>query len=231
VHKWEDKLAATEFSPRTASASLRFSLVLSPESTCQKFKLRSRLKLPGRQKESKVAKDASQSADVAAPQVSQQPALPAGTSSGSHLSNQPSPSGQTNMSESTIRTNSQPAQQPVGISSQSNLRDELFPSGQTYGLRVLHEPPNPIVDIVFIHGLTGDSYDTWLERKSGIYWPKGLLCKDVPDARIMAFGYDADVTKILGPVSQNRLADHAGSLLADLANTRDKEESVRIPSF
>jgi hypothetical protein len=204
VHKWEDKFAAAESSPRTASASLLFSLVLSPGINISKCK---------------VAKDASQSADVAAPQVSQQPALPAGTSSGSHLSNQPSPSGQTNMSESTIRTN------------QSNLRDELFPGGQTYGLRVLHEPPNPIVDIVFIHGLTGDSYDTWLERKSGIYWPKGLLCKDVPDARIMAFGYDADVTKILGPVSQNRLADHAGSLLADLANTRDKEESVRIPSF
>ncbi|KAI9760567.1 MAG: hypothetical protein M1840_002382 [Geoglossum simile] len=69
---------------------------------------------------------------------------------------------------------------------------DIFPNRQVYGLRVLHQPAEPVVDIIFIHGLTGNSYDAWLEAKSGIYWPIQLLGRDVPDARIMSFGYDAD---------------------------------------
>jgi hypothetical protein len=106
------------------------------------------------------------------------------------------------------------------------ISQDLFPKKQIYGLRVLHEPPKALVDIVFIHGLTGNSYDTWLEMKSGIYWPTQLLSKDVPDARIMTFGYDADVMKFLGPVGQNNIRDHALNLLGDLAARRAKDESV-----
>lgn len=75
------------------------------------------------------------------------------------------------------------------------------PHGETHGLRVLYQPPDvskTLVDIVFVHGLTGDSYNTWLEKETQTYWPKDILSVDVPDARILAFGYDADVTKILG---------------------------------
>ncbi len=96
----------------------------------------------------------------------------------------------------------------------------------TYGLRVLCSPPQPSVDIVFVHGLTGNSYKTWLEAESEIYWPVHLLRKDISDARILAFGYDADVTKFLGPVSQNNLRDHARELISDVAGLRAEDGSV-----
>jgi len=108
--------------------------------------------------------------------------------------------------------------------------ERLFPSGDTLGLRVLYTPTdssNTLIDIVFVHGLTGDSYNTWLEANSGTYWPVHLLRHSVPNARIMAFGYDADVAKFLGPVSQNNLRDHASTLLGDLARIRRKTDSVR----
>ncbi len=109
---------------------------------------------------------------------------------------------------------------------QPSLRERLFPNGTTYGLRVLHDPAEPLIDIIFVHSLTGDLYDTWLEAESGIYWPVHLLSKDVPDARILTFEYDADVTKLLGPVSQNNLRDHAAVLLTELANVRAEDDSV-----
>lgn len=118
------------------------------------------------------------------------------------------------------------SQRTPNPTSQASLRERLFPNGDTYGLRVLHEPAEPLVDIIFVHGLTGDSYNTWLDVESGTYWPVHLLSKDVPDARIMAFGYDADVTKFPGPVSQNNLRDHALALLNEVAAVRSGEDSV-----
>jgi len=108
--------------------------------------------------------------------------------------------------------------------------EELFPSGDTLGLRVLYTPTdtsNTLVDIIFVHGLTGNSYNTWLETKSDIYWPVHLLRHDVPNARIMAFGYDADVAKLLGPVGQSNIREHASTLLEELAHRRVGAESVR----
>ncbi|MCJ1344209.1 hypothetical protein MMC31_002412 [Peltigera leucophlebia] len=105
---------------------------------------------------------------------------------------------------------------------------EMFPNGGTIGLRVLHTPtntPNNLVDIIFVHGLTGNSYNTWLDEKSKTYWPVHLLRHSLPNARIMTFGYNADVAKLIGPVGQNSLRDHALTLLGDLARIRREPES------
>ncbi len=93
------------------------------------------------------------------------------------------------------------------------------------GLQVISQPESPAVDIVFIHGLTGSSYNTWLSENN-VYWPTELLLADIPDARIMTFGYDADVTKLLGPVSQNSVRDHAADLIGDLSATRNEDGTV-----
>ena len=106
--------------------------------------------------------------------------------------------------------------------------------GQTYGLKVLYEPVDVsklLVDIIFIHGLTGDSLNTWLEKESNVHWPTDLLKDDVDNARILAFGYDADVTKAFGPVSQNKISDHAQNLLGDLDPSRNEEHSVCLSIF
>jgi hypothetical protein len=107
----------------------------------------------------------------------------------------------------------------------------LFQDKQTEGLRLLYAPANglkTVADIVFIHGLTGTSEKTWLDKQSGVYWPLDLLAADIPNIRILAFGYDADVTKLLGAVSQNDLRSHGEALLSDLAALRDETNTVLL---
>ncbi|KAK4160240.1 hypothetical protein QBC43DRAFT_293131 [Cladorrhinum sp. PSN259] len=103
-----------------------------------------------------------------------------------------------------------PFAQPTSYNANAQLsctKNDLFPEDQVYGLRILHTPQNASTgDIIFLHGLTGNSYDTWTSRK-GVYWPTELLTNDFPNVRIMAFGYDADVTRLLGPVSKNNSAE------------------------
>jgi hypothetical protein len=97
------------------------------------------------------------------------------------------------------------------------------------GLRVVYESSDKnyiVADIVFIHGLTGGTKTTWFDSPSGVYWPSDLLAKDVPRTRILAFDYDADVTRLLGPVSQNNLRGYAEALLSDLASLRESTNSV-----
>jgi protein SERAC1 len=48
--------------------------------------------------------------------------------------------------------------------------------------------------IVLVHGLTGSSHETWLD-KTGVHSPTTILSQDIDDARILAFGYDADVVR------------------------------------
>lgn len=89
----------------------------------------------------------------------------------------------------------------------------VISEGANYGLITLYEPDEPndaLVDIVFIHGLGGNSFTTWLHKDSRVHWPSQLLKNDVPQARILIFGYDASVTSFWGGASQNRLAVSRG---------------------
>ena len=112
-----------------------------------------------------------------------------------------------------------------------------------YGITVCSDGSNPIVEyvfsfetsriltkirsIVFVHGLTGNSYNTWLNAgPSPVYWPKDLLSKDLVNARILTFGYDADIVNFWGPASRNRIADHAGNLLGCLVRLRERTNAV-----
>lgn len=106
-----------------------------------------------------------------------------------------------------------------------------LPKEQRYGLRVLYEPEDTeaIVDIVLIHGLTGHPYNTWYEDSRQVFWPEEYLSNDFPQARIMTFGYGAEVMarNLVGAVSQNRLRDHAQDLLNDLVDCRRTIDPVR----
>ncbi|KAI9676686.1 MAG: hypothetical protein M1829_003005 [Trizodia sp. TS-e1964] len=98
-----------------------------------------------------------------------------------------------------------------------------------YGIKTLHNPESPKVDLVFVHGLTGGQTTTWTADGEDASWPEKLLAKDIPEARILAFGYDADVVKLLGQASQNTLAQHARNLLGDLADTRFDTNTTGLP--
>src|SRR2546423_3057046 len=82
------------------------------------------------------------------------------------------------------------------------------------------------LSIVFVHGLTGNREKTWTHR-NGIFWPDALLSENFPRARIMTFGYDADVVRFWTIASSNRLDDHGKSLAYALSTSEDKSASDR----
>ena len=103
---------------------------------------------------------------------------------------------------------------------------ELSPSDETSGSSV---------DIVFIHGLTGNSHNTWYHRRSRVHWPTTILYDSLweegLDARIFAFGYDANIVNIMGPASRNRIGNHAVNLLGAIARRRERSSSVGLSSI
>ena len=106
-----------------------------------------------------------------------------------------------------------------------------------------------------MHGLFGHPRKTWTAKASrsekagaeraqyhpaeegiedmpfgdGVFWPQTLLPAVIPDAKIFSFGYDADVGGLLSSTSQNTIHQHAGNLLSDLADLRDKPAEKDVP--
>ena len=70
--------------------------------------------------------------------------------------------------------------------------------------------------IVLIHGLTGGQVFIWTAEGATAPRPQLLLSKDIPNAQISAFGYDADVVNLLAQTLQNIIWDHATDLSSDL---------------
>ncbi len=77
---------------------------------------------------------------------------------------------------------------PVAPDGQDNFG--FFPVHQAY-----HWPYPPkkfTVDIIAIHGITGDAFSTW-QWEDGTLWLRDFLSYDLPGARIFSYGYDAKV--------------------------------------
>jgi lysophospholipase L1-like esterase len=74
---------------------------------------------------------------------------------------------------------------------------------------------------VAVHGLGGDSIETWTHPKSHAFWLKDFLPQQIPDARIMTFGYNAAAA--FGR-STSDVIDHAKSLLGSLVDKREEPE-------
>lgn len=83
--------------------------------------------------------------------------------------------------------------------------------------------------IVFVHGLTGHREATWTAQGASEPWPKTLLPSTLPTARVLTFGYDADVADWQGLVSQNFIGNHAWNLLTSLSSYREKDNTVSCP--
>lgn len=99
----------------------------------------------------------------------------------------------------------------------------MEPHVNRYGLTELERPNSASVDIIFVHGLNGDPHDTWTSQKTKTFWPKQLLPPLLQDekARILVYGYDADVTSFTGDgVSRDKIHNHAENLVAGLVANR-----------
>ena len=79
--------------------------------------------------------------------------------------------------------------------------------------------------MVFVHGLLGDREQTW--TTDGVLWPRDLLASDLPNARILTFGYDAGVVRLDGnQISNMTMEIHAADLCESLARLRASTDTV-----
>lgn len=116
----------------------------------------------------------------------------------------------------------------IGPSSPSNIpesseRQERYglfrmDSGDSQALPGSGSKTYPI-DIVALHGITGDAYDTW-RHDNGIIWLKDILPEDFPGARVFSYGYDAGVFFSLGT---GGIDEFARTLLEFLKQSRHGE--------
>ncbi|KAK5057648.1 hypothetical protein LTR84_011649 [Exophiala bonariae] len=113
----------------------------------------------------------------------------------------------------------------ASLSSVQTAQDAHFPSG----IKVFYEPEHPDIDIIFVHGLTGDRERTWTHPTNGVCWPRDILPRSLPDARILTFGYDAYVVRARNHVASIDIAHHANDFLNCLANERMDSISSKRP--
>ncbi|KAH8820667.1 hypothetical protein F5884DRAFT_57550 [Xylogone sp. PMI_703] len=98
------------------------------------------------------------------------------------------------------------------------------PIPTTLGLHILHQPKHVApVDIIFVHGLGGDSRATWSKgHDPAFFWPELWLPfdPDLGNARIFTFGYNANF-RVGAPKSIATISDFAKQLLYGMAFGRD----------
>ena len=61
-----------------------------------------------------------------------------------------------------------------------------------FSIRPLVSSANPVIDVVFIHGLMGDSSGTWCTPKTGKFWPNWLH-EDISGVSVYALDYTSSV--------------------------------------
>lgn len=81
--------------------------------------------------------------------------------------------------------------------------------------------------IVLIHGLNGQPARTWASASTGFFWPAELR-PYLENARVMLFGYNADVSPTLDE-NRARVLGIARGLLANLANYRRRPQERDRP--
>ncbi|KAH9237218.1 hypothetical protein K456DRAFT_1830755, partial [Colletotrichum gloeosporioides 23] len=81
--------------------------------------------------------------------------------------------------------------------------------------------------IVAVHGLNGHREHTWT-ASGGKHWLRDFLPTDLPDVRVLCWGYDSNTHSTSG-VSCHYLYDHARELVADLSRKREVTKSRERP--
>ncbi|PVF91575.1 hypothetical protein CPB86DRAFT_878439 [Serendipita vermifera] len=87
------------------------------------------------------------------------------------------------------------------------------------GFKELSPGQDPVVDIIAIHGLDGHRERSWTAA-SGAMWLKDLLPLDIPNARILTYGYDSD-TRRFTHTSKQSIFCHAETFVEDLILARN----------
>lgn len=92
------------------------------------------------------------------------------------------------------------------------------------GPHIIHDGCDKVssgIDIVFVHGLRGSRIQTW--SSGNCFWPRDFLSKDLEHARLITWGYDADIANAFKFASRDSIYSHADTLLNDLARVRQTD--------
>lgn len=92
-----------------------------------------------------------------------------------------------------------------------------IPGSLPYGITIFAEGIDPVLDIVAIHGLNGHRENSW--TVNGVNWLRDLLPLDIPNARIISWGYVANIHGT-SQISAQYLYDHARNLISELCLKR-----------
>ncbi|KAI9695703.1 MAG: hypothetical protein M1820_008466 [Bogoriella megaspora] len=110
-------------------------------------------------------------------------------------------------------------------SGEGELLHGVSPKSGNLGPSVLYAPDDAVLDVVFVHGLAGNAYDTWYDKKSETHWPTDFVKNDLPAARLIAYGYRADVGHFWGGAAQAKLTDHASNMNGYLVGLREDTDT------
>ncbi|KAL9598741.1 MAG: hypothetical protein Q9219_004299 [cf. Caloplaca sp. 3 TL-2023] len=114
----------------------------------------------------------------------------------------------------------------------SNSNGQRIPVNR-YGLTEVSSPSTgkPNVDVVFVHGLNGDPHNTWTSEKSKVFWPSQTLpgVLEEEKARVLVYGYDADVISFTDGASKDKIHNHAEHLVANLQSNRRIRKATERP--
>lgn len=107
------------------------------------------------------------------------------------------------------------------------LPQSADPGGYQYGVNVLSPGVDPVVDIILVHGLGGDPFKTWTysgsKKEPSVLWPRDLLALEIPEVRILSYGYDTKVTSWFEGATSNMIHHHSETMVSRLHNFRSRK--------
>ncbi|PGH13280.1 hypothetical protein AJ80_06390 [Polytolypa hystricis UAMH7299] len=104
-----------------------------------------------------------------------------------------------------------------------------FENRNPFGLNVLHEPAEPYVDFIFVHGLGGGSFKTWsFSENPDNFWPRKWLPHEngFEHVRIQSYGYNS-LWDCKGAVT--RIHDFGQRLLTEIYGVSAGQKNGHIP--
>ena len=101
----------------------------------------------------------------------------------------------------------------------------------SFGLRLLYEPPDPLIDFIFVHGLRGGSTKTWCKKDDlRLFWPQAWLPRepDLQNVRVHSFGYNADWAETKQSIHD--VHDFGRSLIGEMVTSPILRRSAQVSS-